>query len=197
MKARKRMYRYFGCLLDTQARWLNKMAARGYRLTRAERLLFEFEPCAPGQYRYQVEFVADASKAGAEDYARFLEDLGYRVLFKNINLSYSIGKARWRPWAEPGGRLATNRTTFNRELLIVEKPNDGKPFELHTTFEDKAEYCRRLQRPWLFLLLASVILGGTTRSWVWGICAAAALVVVIVYQIERARLGKLARTEEW
>ena len=33
---------------------------------------------------------------------------------------------RFRPWAEPGGRIATNATTFNRELLIVEKQADGK-----------------------------------------------------------------------
>ena len=37
------------------------------------------------------------------------------------------GKVRLRPWAEKGGRIATNATTFNRELLIVEKDNDGKP----------------------------------------------------------------------
>ncbi len=55
------------------------------------------------------------------DYANFLEDMGYKVFFKNINLNYSVGKVRWRPWAERGGRIATNTTTFNREILIVEK----------------------------------------------------------------------------
>ena len=53
--------------------------------------------------------------------------MGYSVFYKNINLNYSVGKVRWRPWAEIGGRIATNTTTFNRELLIVEKENDGKP----------------------------------------------------------------------
>ena len=53
-------------------------------------------------------------------------DIPYSI--KNINLNYSVGKVRWRPWAEIGGRIATNTTTFNRELLIVEKENDGKPF---------------------------------------------------------------------
>ena len=66
--------------------------------------------------------------------------MGYSVFYKNINLNYSVGKVRWRPWAEIGGRIATNTTTFNRELLIVEKENDGKPFELHTSYEDRANY---------------------------------------------------------
>ena len=64
-------------------------------------------------------------------------DMGYKVFFKNINLNYSVGKVRLRPWAEMGGCIATNATTFNRELLIVEKSNDGKPFELHTSYADR------------------------------------------------------------
>lgn len=197
MNTRKRVYRYFGGLLTTQINWLNKMSASGYRLIRTEKVLYEFEPCTPGKYQYQVEFVAEKTKSNAEEYAHFLEDLGYRVFFKNINLNYSIGKVRWRPWAEKGGQLATNKTTFNRELLIVEKQNDGKPFELHTTFEDKENYCRRLQKPWLFLFLASVILGVVMRSWVWRIFSAVALLGLILYQIECAKLKKLAKTKEW
>ena len=30
----KKCYRYFGGLLNTQAKWLNKMAEKGYRLVR-------------------------------------------------------------------------------------------------------------------------------------------------------------------
>jgi len=47
-------------------------------------------------------------------------------------------EVRLRPWAEMGGCIATNATTFNRELLIVEKSNDGKPFELHTSYAEEA-----------------------------------------------------------
>lgn len=68
-----------------------------------------------------MEFIGEKSCANAEDYRDFLEDLGYKVFYKNINLSYSIGKVRIRPWAEKGGRIATNSTTYNRELLIIEK----------------------------------------------------------------------------
>lgn len=193
----KKCYRFFGALLTAQSNWLNKMSEKGFRLTRAGKLLYEFEPCAPGQYQYQVEFVADKSKDNTEDYVHFLEDLGYRVLFKNINLNYSFGKVRWRPWAEQGGMISTNKTTFNRELLIVEKINDGKHFELHTTYEDKAEYCRQLQKPWLFLLLAAAIMGIITRTWIWGIASVASAIVLIVYQIEHMRLQRLSKEKEW
>lgn len=84
-------------------------------------MLYEFEACKPDQVKYCVEFIAQKSKANASDYHEFLEGMGYKVFYKNINLNYSVGKVRLRPWAEKGGRIATNATTFNRELLIVEK----------------------------------------------------------------------------
>lgn len=115
------MLSFFGGLLTVQKNWLNKMAEKGYRLIRTGKLLYEFEKCKPGQVQYCVEFIGQKSKANAEDYHDFLEEMGYSVFYKNINLNYSVGKVRWRPWAEIGGRVATNTTTFNRELLIVEK----------------------------------------------------------------------------
>ena len=44
-------------------------------------------------------FIGQKSKANAEDYHDFLEEMGYSVFYKNINLNYSVGKVRWRPWA--------------------------------------------------------------------------------------------------
>lgn len=193
----KKCYRFFGALLTAQNNWLNKMSKKGFRLTRAGKLLYEFEPCAPEQYQYQVEFVADKSKDHTEDYVHFLEDIGYRLFFKNINLNYSVGKIRWRPWAEQDGKITTNKTTFNHELLIVEKINDGKPFELHTTYEDKAQYCRQLQKPWLFLFIATAIMGIIMRAWIWGIISAVPFIVLMVYRIEHMRLQRLSKEKEW
>lgn len=193
----KKYYRYYGSLLVSQAKWLNKMAEKGYRLIRTGKMLYEFEECTPGQYQYCVEFIGQKSKESASDYARFLEDCGYRVFYKNINLSWNVGKVVVRPWAEPGGRLAANSTTFNRELLIVEKEADGKPFELHTSYEDKAVYCRQMRRPWLYLLLMSVIFGILRHSWVWGVFGAVSAVGTLLCQIELFRLDKQAKTREW
>ncbi len=193
----KKYYRYYGGLLVSQAKWLNKMAKKGYRLIRTGKMLYEFEECTPGQYQYCVEFIGQKSKESATDYAHFLEDCGYRVFFKNINLNWNVGKVAVRPWAEQGGRLAANSTTFNRELLIVEKEADGKPFELHTSYEDKANYCKQMRRPWLYLFLVSVILGVLMRTWVWGIFGAVSVVGLLISQIELFRLNKQAKTKEW
>ena len=193
----KKCYRYYGGLLVSQANWLNRMAEKGYRLIRTGKMLYEFEECTPGQYQYYVEFIGQKSKESATDYAHFLEDIGYRVFFKNINLNWNVGKVVVRPWAEQGGRLATNSTTFNRELLIVEKETDGKPFELHTTYEDKAYYCRQRRRPWLYLFLMSVVLGILMRTWVWGIFGAVSVVGLLMCQIELLRVNKRAKTKEW
>lgn len=192
----EKRYRYFWSLLGAQARWLDKMSDRGLRLVRTEKLLYEFEPCDPGEYRYCVEFVAHLSRDKAEDYACFLEDCGYRVWFKNVNLDWNVGKVEARPWADPGGRLASNATTYGRELLIVEKKNDGKPFRLHTSCEDKVLYYRAQRRPALFLFVVMAILAAVLRSWPAGIFAALALVALIRYQIALAGLKRQGSIQE-
>lgn len=194
---RKKYYRFFGGLLTAQEHWLNKMSQKGYRLIRAERMLYEFEACKPNQVKYCMEFIGQKSKAGASDYRRFLEEMGYRVFYKNINLNYSLGKVRLRPWAEKGGRIATNATTFNRELLILEKDNDGKPFELHTSYEDKVSYYRNLRNPWLLILFMFAIAAAAKSSVVFSVLALISLIPVFVYQIQIIQNKREGKTKEW
>lgn len=191
-------YFFFGSFLSAQEKWLNKMASQGYRLVRTEKLMYEFEECKPNEFQYHIEFIGEKSKEHAEEYKRFLEDeMGYRVMYKNINLNYSVGKVRYRPWAEKGGRIATNSTTFNRELLIVEKENDEKPFELHTSYEDMISYYKILQKPWLFMAIGFGILGIAMRSIVGGAFAIISLIPLIFYQISLSKLKREANTKEW
>ena len=82
-----------------------------------------------------------------------------------------------------GGRIATNATTFNRELLIVEKSNDGKPFELHTSYADKEKYYRNLRNPWLFLLLLFALFAIIKHSIVLGIFSLVSAIPSILYQL--------------
>lgn len=193
----KKYYRFFGGLLTAQANWLNKMSEKGYRLIRTGKMLYEFEECEPNQVKYCVEFIGQKSKDNAKDYHDFLEDMGYKVFYKSINLNYSIGKVRWRPWAEKGGRIATNATTFNRELLIVEKANDGKPFELHTSYEDKESYYSNLRNPWLLMVLMFAIFTVANRSIVLGMLTLILLIPVLVYQAEIMKNRHEAKTKEW
>ena len=154
-------YRFFAGFMKKQEDWLNSMSDKGYRLVKTGKLRYEFEECEPGRYRYAVEYVGDRSYDDEKDYKEFLEDMGYRVFYKNINLDYSLLKVTYRPWAGKGGRISTNRTTYNKELLIVEKENDGTEFRLHTEKEDLEDYYRRISYPWyfaVFLMLACAIL---------------------------------------
>lgn len=192
----KKCCRFFGGFIASQAKWLNKMSENGFRLIGTGKLTYEFEECEPNQYKYCVEFIGHKSKAGAEDYARFLEDCGYRVFFKNINLNWNFGKTEVRPWAEKGGRLASNSTTFNRELLIVEKKNDGKPFELHTSFEDKIVYLNQLRRPWIYMFIVSFSLGIAMRALIWGIFALISAAGIIMSQVELKKLKESAKYTE-
>ena len=189
-------YRFFGFFLEAQEKWLNKMSAKGFRLVRTGKLLYEFESCSPHEFQYRVEFIGQKSRANAEDYRCFLEDLGYRVFYKNINLDYSIGKVRLRPWAEKGGRIATNRTTYNRELLIVEKENDGKPFEIHTSLSEKIWYYRQLQNPWIFLLVFFGALSILLKSIIWGAIVSPALLPIIIYQLKIKKIKKDLKNRE-
>jgi hypothetical protein len=145
----KKYCRFFGGFLDAQENWLNKMAQKGYRLISTGKMTYDFEECQPGEYQYAVEFVAQQSFTSAKEYRTFLEELGYKVFYKNINLNFSIGKMKWRPYGRGMGQISTNPGSYNKELFIVEKKNDGKPFNLHTTNYDKANYYKPLRNAWL------------------------------------------------
>lgn len=195
-------YRYFGGFLTSQEKWLNKMAQQGYRLVRVGKMLYEFERCTPDQYQYAVEFVADKSKKDSQGYKEFLEGCGYKVFYKNINLSYSIGKVRFRPWAEGSGKIATNSTTYNKELLIVEKENDGKPFELHTTTNDKIEYLKKWRNIWftylaMFALMSILfVFNAPIASIILGSIGVLTLIPIIAYQAQIGKLKKQSEMEE-
>lgn len=189
-------YRYFGGFIQSQEAWLNKISSKGYRLVNTEKLLYEFEECHPSEYQYFVEFVGEKSKKDSEHYKDFLQEIGYKVFFKNLNLNYSIGKVRYRPWAEKGGRIATTRTTFNKELLIVEKKNDGKPFKLHMGFDDLVNYYSKLRMMWGTTFLLFIIFSIITVSIVIGIFALVCLFPVLFYGRMIKRYRKEGRINE-
>lgn len=192
----RKCYRFYGGFLSAQEKWLNAMSDKGYRLVRVGKLLYEFEPCEPGHWQYRVDFVAHKSRQDVEDYARFLHDSGYRTFFKNINLNYSFGKVRYRPWAEKGGRISTHASGFDRELIIAEKEDDGSPFELHTSYEDKISCCRALRSPWLYMFVLFALLGILNRAPVFIVFALISSVPALTYQLQLTKLKREARLKE-
>lgn len=99
--------------------------------------------------------------------------------------------------AEIGGHIATNTTTFNRELLIVEKENDGKPFDLHTSYEDRENYYSNLRNPWLLLMLIFTAFATVNQSVILGIVAVISLIPVIIYQVQIMKNRHEAKIKEW
>ena len=193
--------RYFAGLMERQAKWLNDMSRKGYRLVKVGKLKYEFEECEPDKYQYTVEYVGDQSFEEEQNYKAFLEEMGYRVFYKNINLDYSVYKLTYRPWADKGGRISTNQTTYNRELLIVEKENDGRPFQLHTEAGDIMEYYKRLSYPWYFAVF--FMLAGMILSWplalpvlLFGSSAIVCAFPIIRTALKISRLKKDSEVEE-
>ncbi len=188
-------WRFFAGFLNSQAKWLNAMAAKGYRLTETGKLKYVFEGCEPGKYVYTVEYVGDRSFEEEENYKAFLEDMGYRVFYKNMNLDYSLGKVAFRPWADPGGKISTQRTTFNRELLIVEKEDDGTPFDLHTEAEDRIEYYKRRSYPWYYAVFLALLLGIIywPNPFETALCGGLALLFALPVIIVELKIRKIRR----
>jgi len=195
-------YRYFGGFISSQEQWLNAMAQKGMRLVKVGKMLYEFEPCLPARYQYAVEFVADKSRKDSQNYKEFLEGCGYNVFYKNINLSYSVGKVRFRPWAGGTGKIATNATTFNKELLIVEKPDDGKPFQLHTTVSDRIGYLKKWRNIWLTYFAMFALMGllfafqSPAAAVILSGIGVLSFLPVIGYQVQIGRLKEKNKTEE-
>lgn len=74
----KKCYRFFGGLLNAQAKWLNKMSEKGYRLVRTGRVLYEFEECSPDEVTYCVHPSGSCTVRGAGVFctAYFQSDAG-------------------------------------------------------------------------------------------------------------------------
>ena len=138
-------YRYFGPMLRAQAKWLNKMARRGWRLADTGKLDYSFVPCEPGEYQYAVDYVGNFSRGHGEDYAQFLAGCGYRTWFKNVNLQWSRGKLRWNPAGEPGARISLRAHDLDRELIIVERRGRAGEFRLYTTVRTSWTCLRGMQ----------------------------------------------------
>lgn len=187
---KKSVRKFFWLFFTSQEQWLNKMSDEGWRLAGTTISGYEFEECEKGKYRYKVAYIANRSKEGAEEYAKTLEDCGYRVFFKNANLNYSTGKVEYRPWAEEGGRVATEKTTLHKELLIIEKENDGTGFSLCPTFEQHYESYNRLRLWGIIGLIVALILAIIGKSVVWGIVAVLPLVWAVLFHLEIRKLKR-------
>ena len=61
---------------EGEEKWLNEMSAKGLVLHSVGFCRYEFEECAPGEYRIFSELTENISSAERENYIRFLEETG-------------------------------------------------------------------------------------------------------------------------
>lgn len=198
---RKTVWRFFAGFLEAEEKWLNVMADKGYRLLEVGPLSYTFASCQKGAYQYAVEFVAHQSDHDARTYQAFLEEMGYRVWAKNINLNLSVGKLRLRPYGKGWGKLAVSGQNYGRELLIVEKVSDGRPFALHTDKADLISYYKYQYRAYGAVCLMW-LLGGAALAIGQSLLGAALLGLLGgVFGLGWLKLGRrlhaLAKTSLW
>jgi len=155
-----REFRLFLNPVDGLEKWLNKKAKEGLRLSKVQRCIYEFERCKPGQYQYAVDYIGNKSDAERKEYESLLDEIGIRYFEKPLNLGqFAVGKIRYRPYANKGGKWATSRGMINRELLILEKKNDGKPFEIYSNIEDRIAALRERRKPHFYLIGFVLLMG--------------------------------------
>lgn len=193
---KKHYIRFFGGLLNLQEKWLNQMSSRGYRLVHTGIFSYEFEVCDANRYLYCIEFISNKSSSEISEYIYFLNDLGYRTIYKNMNLDYCIGKFKWRPWADKGNRIPASWSTFNKELLIIEKENDGNTFEIYSTLSDKKSYYKNLRTPYAGLSFFFFLLGFFDKAWITFSMGCVFLIPLAFYQYMLFKLSYEERLKE-
>lgn len=191
-----RKIRFFGALLRSQEKWLNKMAQSGYRMVKTGIMTYDFEPCNPGEYQYAVEYVGAKDWEELQKYRAFLEEMGYTVFYKNINANYSVGKVRFRPYKSKPWIPATGSTNFNKELLIVERKAEEGEFKLHTSSEDIKNYYVQLIATFAFLFVLLGALGIFFKNFVYGGISIIFLIPIIIFTAEILKVKKLEKTED-
>lgn len=155
---RIKKYRYFFIFLTAQENWLNKMASNGYRLINTTKIAYEFETCVRDEYEYCIEYIGNKSYKNIVNYQSFIEQMGYKTFTKNININYSYGKICWRPTGKGLGQLSTSPGSYNKELLIIEKKKDGKPFNIYSNYQDLINYYSPLRNICITFLILDLLL---------------------------------------
>ncbi len=163
---------YFGGVLPLWERWLNRMCSRGYRLSWPGKLSSEFVACAPNSHEISVKFLVEMSQEHRDDHRRAWEEMGYQVWF--LRVLHPIAVLRGLRFRFNGNIVFWRDDTLpewpemHREIVILQKRNDGAPFQYRGAIEDTACFLHRYGSVWYWTfgfvgLLA--VFGGS--PWLW------------------------------
>jgi hypothetical protein len=130
------------------------MSDESYRLVKIGNTFYYFEECEKGKFRYAIDYVANKSYSSLKDYEDFLKESNIRYIEKAGSIGkVSLGNVRYRPYADSRAKIATTDGMIKREFLILEKENDGKPFEIYTNIEDKIKTLKVMRKPTIAMII--------------------------------------------
>lgn len=143
--------------IKDRERYLNEMAEKGFRLFKSGSFSHQFKKSNKERYKYNVEYIGHLSNKKREDYIQFLEELGIKSFSAPMNLGkIAIGNVRLRPYSDQDAVIATSSGMVNKEIIIAEKIDDGKPFETFSDIEDKIKYLKNSRKPYIYLTIFSI-----------------------------------------
>lgn len=152
-------FRIFINPIEGQEKWLNEKAKEGLRLLKAGRFIYKFEKSEPMKYQYAVDYTGNKTISECKEYESFLSEVEIKYFEKPLNLGqFSVGRVKYRPYANPGGKMATSQGMINRELLILEKRNNGKPFDIYSNISDKIMSLRERRKPYIYLFIFMLLM---------------------------------------
>lgn len=152
-------FRIFMNPIEGQEKWLNNKAAEGLKLSKVGRFFYEFKKCKPGQYQYAVDYIGNLSNKQRQEYEGFLDEVRIGYYEKPLNLGqYSLGRVKYRPYANQGGKLATSRGMINKELLILERETTGESFAIYNNVKDKIIALKERMKPHYYLLVFIILM---------------------------------------
>lgn len=149
-----RKFKFFFRPILGLTKWLNEMSDKGYRLIKLGNIFYYFEECEKGKFKYSIDYVANMSYSSLKDYEGFLKESNIRYMEKAGSIGkVSLANVRYRPYADRGAKIATTSGMIKREFLVLEKENDGKPFEIYTNLEDKMEALKTMRKPIISMIV--------------------------------------------
>ena len=173
--------------LESHEAFLNKMAGEGWRQAETNKLTYTFEPCEPNECSYKVIFIGEKSATENRNYRVFFEEMGYEVFIKSLNINFSFGKMRVRPSEEDGVQVVTSPSVYGKELMIIGRKQDDKPFPVFHTNESLAIYYRSIQCLYTTVLFAPAffmaVLIGRKIFNLWAIGTTALAIILLTIPI--------------
>lgn len=109
---------------DAEEVWLREMSLKGWALKKFFLGFYTFEPCAAGEYHYQIDLL-DNWSGNKADYVSFMEELGVEVIDQWWRWVYLRKKATDGPfemYTDANSKIALYRKIMNffKIFLILE-----------------------------------------------------------------------------